>query len=39
MLDLGCGAGVPATRWLADRSFTVTGMDVSARQLEREGTI
>jgi 2-polyprenyl-3-methyl-5-hydroxy-6-metoxy-1,4-benzoquinol methylase len=39
VLDLGCGAGVPATRWLADRSFTVTGMDVSARQLEREGTI
>ena len=34
VLDLGCGAGVPATRWLADRDFTVTGVDFSAKQLE-----
>jgi 2-polyprenyl-3-methyl-5-hydroxy-6-metoxy-1,4-benzoquinol methylase len=34
VLDLGCGAGVPVTRWLADRDFAVTGVDVSARQLE-----
>lgn len=34
VLDLGCGAGVPATRWLADTGFAVTGVDVSARQLE-----
>jgi len=34
VLDLGCGAGVPVTRWLADRSFAVTGVDVSARQLD-----
>ena len=34
VLDLGCGAGVPVTRWLADRGFTVTGVDVSAKQLE-----
>ena len=34
MLDLGCGAGVPVTRWLAERGFAVTGLDVSARQLE-----
>jgi cyclopropane fatty-acyl-phospholipid synthase-like methyltransferase len=34
VLDLGCGAGVPATRWLADRGFAVTGVDVSAKQLE-----
>jgi len=34
VLDLGCGAGVPVTRWLADRRFAVTGVDVSARQLE-----
>jgi len=34
VLDLGCGAGVPVTRWLADRGYTVTGVDVSARQLE-----
>jgi cyclopropane fatty-acyl-phospholipid synthase-like methyltransferase len=33
VLDLGCGAGVPALEWLAQR-FTVTGVDVSARQLE-----
>src|SRR4051794_1846891 len=32
VLDLGCGAGVPVTRWLAER-FTVTGVDLSARQL------
>ena len=34
VLDLGCGAGVPVTRWLADRCFAVTGVDVSARQLD-----
>lgn len=34
VLDLGCGAGIPVTRWLAERGFTVTGVDVSARQLE-----
>lgn len=33
VLDLGCGAGVPATQWLAAR-FNVTGVDLSARQLE-----
>lgn len=34
VLDLGCGAGIPATRWLAERGYSVTGVDVSARQLE-----
>ena len=34
VLDLGCGAGVPVTRWLADHRFAVTGVDFSARQLE-----
>jgi cyclopropane fatty-acyl-phospholipid synthase-like methyltransferase len=34
VLDLGCGAGVPVTRWLADRGFAVTGVDFSARQLD-----
>jgi len=34
VLDLGCGAGVPVTRWLTGRGFVVTGVDVSARQLE-----
>lgn len=32
VLDLGCGAGVPVTRWLAER-FAVTGVDLSAQQL------
>ena len=34
VLDLGCGAGVPATRWLAERGFGVTGVDISERQLD-----
>lgn len=34
VLDLGCGAGIPATRWLAERGFSVTGVDFSAKQLE-----
>ena len=33
VLELGCGAGVPATQMLAQR-FQVTGVDISARQLE-----
>lgn len=33
VVDLGCGAGVPITAWLADRA-RVTGVDISARQLE-----
>jgi len=33
VLDLGCGAGVPVTQWLAQH-FAVTGVDISARQLE-----
>ena len=32
VLDLGCGAGIPATAWLAER-FATTGVDISARQL------
>jgi len=34
VLDLGCGAGVPSTRWLAE-SFSVVGVDISAEQLAR----
>ncbi|QIN84176.1 methyltransferase domain-containing protein [Rubrobacter tropicus] len=34
VLDLGCGAGVPATRWLAERGFAVTGVDISGKQLD-----
>lgn len=34
VLDLGCGAGVPATRWLSERGYAVTGVDFSAKQLD-----
>lgn len=34
VLDLGCGAGVPATKQLAEH-FTVTGVDISKRQIDR----
>lgn len=34
VLELGCGAGSPETRRLAQR-FAVTGVDVSPRQVER----
>ncbi len=34
VLELGCGAGTPETRRLAER-FTVTGVDISPRQVER----
>lgn len=33
VLDLGCGAGVPISRRLAER-FEVTGVDISERQIE-----
>ncbi len=33
VLDLGCGAGIPAMQWLA-RHCAVTGVDLSTRQLE-----
>ena len=35
VLDLGCGAGVPAARDLVDRGFNVTGIDISEVQIER----
>jgi ubiquinone/menaquinone biosynthesis C-methylase UbiE len=34
VLNLGCGAGVPATLWLAERGFCVTGVDLSEKQLD-----
>src|SRR5258708_3388788 len=33
VLDLGCGAGVPLTRMLAE-TFDVTGVDISTHQIE-----
>jgi SAM-dependent methyltransferase len=35
VLDLGCGAGVPASLFLVDLGFRVTGLDISAVQIER----
>lgn len=35
VLDLGCGCGIPASRWLVDHGFTVTGIDLSPVQIER----
>lgn len=37
VLDLGRGAGVPITRWLAERA-TVTGGDVSAAMCRRRNS-
>ena len=34
VLDVGCGAGVPVARALAER-FAVTGVDISAEQIQR----
>ena len=35
VLDLGCGAGIPATRTLCERGLQVVGVDFSAVQLKR----
>jgi SAM-dependent methyltransferase len=35
VVDLGCGAGIPATRELADHGLQVLGVDFSAVQLRR----
>jgi len=29
ILDLGCGCGLPAARWLSDRGVRVLGIDIS----------
>jgi cyclopropane fatty-acyl-phospholipid synthase-like methyltransferase len=33
VLDLGCGTGIPITRYIAERGFRVTGIDASGRML------
>lgn len=35
VLDIGCGNGVPAGRWLAGQGYEVLGIDLSATQIER----
>lgn len=39
VLDLGCGAGIPATKLLADSGFMVVGVDFSEVQIERARTL
>ena len=34
VLDAGCGAGVPVARFLKQRGFSVTGVDISSAMLE-----
>lgn len=35
ILDLGCGCGIPAARWLTAHGYIVTGIDLSPVQIER----
>ncbi|KNX39022.1 class I SAM-dependent methyltransferase [Luteipulveratus halotolerans] len=39
VLDLGCGNGVPASKWLVDNGFRVTGVDVSEEMIARAATL
>ncbi|MEO6143361.1 MAG: class I SAM-dependent methyltransferase [Dermatophilaceae bacterium] len=35
VLDVGCGNGIPAAKWLSDNGFRVTGVDLSDTMVER----
>lgn len=35
VLDLGCGAGLPASKLFVERGFEVVGLDISCVQIER----
>lgn len=35
LLDLGCGNGIPTAKWLSDKGFRVTGVDLSDTMVER----
>lgn len=35
VLDIGCGTGFPIDAYLSGQGFSVTGIDVSARMLEK----
>jgi SAM-dependent methyltransferase len=39
VLDLGCGAGVPATMLLTEKNFDVLGLVIAAVQIERARTL
>jgi ubiquinone/menaquinone biosynthesis C-methylase UbiE len=34
LLDVGCGAGIPVTRFLVNSGFSVTGVDISTAMLQ-----
>ncbi|MBI2029094.1 class I SAM-dependent methyltransferase [Candidatus Gottesmanbacteria bacterium] len=34
IIDLGCGVGIPLDRYLIDKGFKVTGIDISTKQIE-----
>jgi cyclopropane fatty-acyl-phospholipid synthase-like methyltransferase len=34
ILDIGCGAGVPIDKYLIEKGYTVTGIDISKKQIE-----
>lgn len=34
ILDAGCGAGIPVTKFLVERGYSVTGIDISTKMLE-----
>lgn len=35
VLDLGCGNGIPASKWLSDNGLRVTGVDLSDTMVDR----
>ncbi|MFD1673932.1 class I SAM-dependent methyltransferase [Alicyclobacillus fodiniaquatilis] len=35
VLDIGCGTGIPLTRYLVSSGASVTGLDISAKMLEK----
>lgn len=39
VLDLGCGNGIPASRWLATNGFEIHGVDFSQVMIERARTL
>ena len=34
VLDAGCGVGLPVSKFLADKGFTVTGIDISSKMVQ-----
>jgi len=36
VLDLGCGNGIPAAKWLSDNGFRVTGVESAGLTIDDE---